>query len=271
MLDRITPVLLTYNEAPNLGRSLASLTWAKRIVVVDSYSHDATLAILATYPQVELFQRPFDSHAQQWNYALDQVQTDWALSLDADYQVTPELRAELEQLSPDAPYQSYWICFRYCVFGQPLRGTILPPRQALFQVQQARYVDDGHTQLLQAKGASQTLQRPLWHDDRKSLQRWLWAQDRYAALEVQKLLASSGAELSWGDRLRRDTPLAPLAVLVYCLILKGGLWDGLRGWYYAGQRVVAELILGLRLLEARSEHRTASVTRRKDNNQLATE
>lgn len=252
MLDQITPVLLTYNEAANLPRSLAALRWAKRIVVVDSYSDDETLAILQQYPQVELFQRTFDSHARQWNYGLAQVQTDWALSLDGDYVVTPELQAELQILTPPREQQSYWLRFRYCVFGQPLGGTILPPRQALFRVQAAQYTDDGHTQLLHCPGPSSTLSAPIWHDDRKSLQRWLWAQDRYAKLEVEKLQQTALADLGLGDRIRCQTPLAPLIILLYCLILKGGLFDGARGFYYAGQRCVAELILLLRLLESRS-------------------
>ena len=74
-LSTITPLILTYNEAPNIDRTLASLTWASRIVVIDSQSTDATLAILSRYPQVEVFQRPFDTHAQQWNYGLEQVTT----------------------------------------------------------------------------------------------------------------------------------------------------------------------------------------------------
>ena len=48
MLEAITPVLLTFNEEVNIGRTLAKLAWAREIVVVDSGSQDATLAILAT-------------------------------------------------------------------------------------------------------------------------------------------------------------------------------------------------------------------------------
>ena len=56
-LSTITPLILTYNEAPNIDRTLASLTWASRIVVIDSQSTDATLAILSRYPQVEVLDR----------------------------------------------------------------------------------------------------------------------------------------------------------------------------------------------------------------------
>jgi len=250
MLAEITPVILTYNEAPNIERTLSQLYWADRIVVVDSYSTDETLEILQHYPNVSVYQRAFDSHAAQWNYAVSQAKTSWVLSLDADYVLSDALIAELSDLSPDEPFDSYFISFQYCVFGRPLRGTILPPREALFRQDVVTYVDDGHTQRLQCWGQSSQLSSPILHDDRKSLNRWLWAQDRYALLEVEKHMISPLDEMGWGDRLRRIPGLAALIVLVYCLILKGGIFDGRAGLYYALQRATAELILSLRLIEA---------------------
>jgi glycosyltransferase involved in cell wall biosynthesis len=70
MLEQITPILITYNEQPNIERTLTRLSWAKDIVIVDSFSTDDTLNIIQQFKQVRLFQRTFDSHANQWNYAL---------------------------------------------------------------------------------------------------------------------------------------------------------------------------------------------------------
>lgn len=249
-LNQVTPLILTYNEAPNIDRTLQHLTWAETIIVIDSYSTDETLEILKTYPQVKVFQRSFDTHANQWNYGLEQVKSPWVLSLDADYCVTHELLQAIAHLPIDAPIDGYFIPFKYCVFGKPLRGTILPPRQALFQKQRALYIDDGHTQLLQVKGQSACLSACIHHDDRKPLSRWLWAQDRYMVIEVQKLRETPWNELSWGDRIRKTKILAPFVILIYCLVLKGGILDGWRGWYYAFQRVLAELLLAIRLIEA---------------------
>ena len=253
MLASITPVILTYNEAANIDRTLQRLPWADRIVVVDSFSTDETLDILARYPRVEVFQRRFDTHATQWNYGVSLVNTPWVLSLDADYCLSAALVEELTTLDPAGDIDCYTIPFRYCVFGQPLRGTILPPRAALFRRDRATYIDDGHTQRLTCWGTTATLKQPILHDDRKSLNRWLWAQDRYALLEVQKQLDSASGQLGWSDRIRRVPGLSAPIILVYCLIFKGGLLDGWAGWYYAFQRIVAELILSIRLIEAQSQ------------------
>jgi len=249
-LRNITPLLLTYNEAPNIERTLATLNWAARIVAIDSFSTDETLEILRAHPRVEVFQRKFDTHATQWNYGIDQVQSDWVLSLDADYVLSPALLEELQHWQPEPQIVGYYLPFKYCVFGTPLRGTILPPRQALFSRAHARYVDDGHTQILAVEGGqSGHFKHPIHHDDRKSLSRWLWAQDRYAQLELAKFVASDQRFSRFNDWVRKQIILAPFVVFFYCLIIKGGILDGWRGWYYAFQRMLAELLLSLYLLE----------------------
>ncbi|WP_309738664.1 glycosyltransferase, partial [Chamaesiphon sp. OTE_20_metabat_361] len=87
-IEYITPLILTYNEVPNIQRTLQKLDWATEIIVIDSYSEDRTLEILKSYPKIKIFQRKFDTHAQQWNYGLEQVKSEWVLSLDADYVLT---------------------------------------------------------------------------------------------------------------------------------------------------------------------------------------
>jgi hypothetical protein len=157
---------------------------------------------------------------------------------------------EIQSLSADTAIDGFFIRFKYCVFGKPLRGTLLPPRQALFRREKAIYIDDGHTQLLEVKGASSFLNAPIYHDDRKPLSRWLWAQDRYMGLEVKKLLAMPEQKLSLADRIRKTKILAPFVILIYCLILKGGILDGWEGWYYTFQRVLAEILLSIHLIQA---------------------
>ncbi len=249
MLEKITPLILTYNESPNIDRTLKQLTWAKRIVVIDSYSTDSTLEILKSYPQVEVFQRTFDTHTNQWNYGLEQVSSEWVLSLDADYCLTDKLIEEIKTIPLDTPFDSYFVQFKYCVFGQPLRGTILPPREVLFKRKKAIYIDDGHTQLLKVEGKSGMLSSFIDHDDRKSLSRWLWAQDRYMIIEAKKLQETPAFKLSLGDRIRQKKIIAPFIILLYCLILKAGILDGWAGWYYAFQRTLAELLLSIHLIK----------------------
>lgn len=249
MFESITPLILTYNESPNIGRILQRLIWAKRIVVVDSYSTDETLEILKSFPQVELYQRKFDTLANQVNYGLDQITTEWALSLDADYFLTDELIEEIKNLKPQDSINAYLARFKYCVFGRALRGSLYPPRKILYRREKARYEDDGHAHRVRVEGEAAWLSSYVLHDDRKPLSRWLKSQDSYMLLEVEKLRQTPREQLGLVDALRRSKALAPFVVMFYCLIIQRGILDGWAGWYYALQRILAEILLAIRLIE----------------------
>jgi len=101
------------------------------------------------------------------------------------------------------------------------------------------------------QGEVAPLALPLLHDDRKPLARWLASQQKYLQIEAANLLGTPSHRLSWVDRLRKHTPLSPLAAITFCLLLRGGLLDGRAGLTYALQRAYAELLLVLMLDEER--------------------
>ena len=248
-LDQITPLILAYNEEPNIGRCLERLTWARRVVVIDSGSNDRTLEICATFPNVQVIHRPFDNHTAQWNFGLDQIETARVLSLDADYILHEDFVSELKALPEDSDPQQIWYAeFHFVIFGKRLRSAILPPRAVLFHPQASRYVQDGHTQTLRIDFPTRNLQSRIDHDDRKSLSRWLDSQKKYALLEVEKLLACE-SPAGWPDRLRKMIWAAAPACFLFTLIAKRAILDGWPGWFYVLQRTYAELLLSLMLLE----------------------
>lgn len=247
-LDQLTAVVLTYNEAPNLERTLRSLGWAGRIVLVDSGSTDGTLDIARKFPRCEAFVRPFDNHAGQWNFGLSHVTTDWVLASDADYVFPPSARNAIEA-AMSGSLVGYRAGFEYLVHGRPIRGSILPPRTVLFRTRLGSYRMDGHTQRLSVQGETGQLPFTIAHDDRKSIGRWLRSQVSYARLEAEKLAATPARQLGMNDRLRKKIVLAPMLVFVLVYILRGGFLSGWRGFYYAVQRCAAETMLSLFLLD----------------------
>lgn len=249
MLELVTPLIITFNEAPNLGRTLRQLTWARRIVVVDSFSTDETLDMLKAYPQAEVYQRAFDGFAGQCNFGLGKVETEWVLSIDADYVVTDELIEEVRALPAHTAADCFAARFKYCVWGRPLRGTLYPPRTVLYRTARATYVDDGHAHHVIVPGHRAGLRSFIHHDDRKPLSRWTSSQAKYVEAEARKFSDARSAPLSLSDRLRKVKVVAPAAVLCYCLVLHRGLLDGWAGWYYAFERALAEVLLALRLIE----------------------
>lgn len=251
MLDHITPLILTYNEAPNVARTLEQLRWASDIVVVDSFSNDETLDIVSRFPQVRVFQRKFDNFANQCNFGLTQtgITAGWVLNLDADYVVTPELAEELRELEPRPEVTGYRTRFVYCIEGRRLRSGIYPSVIVLFRKSMGEFRQDGHAHRLHVEGEVLDLKSPILHDDRKPLRRWFESQTRYTKLEADKLLSADPSTLNWTDRIRRWRVVAPLAVLFYCLVIRGGILDGWPGCFYAFQRMLAEVMLSLYLID----------------------
>jgi glycosyltransferase involved in cell wall biosynthesis len=251
VLDQITPLVITYNEAANIRRTLDKLRWAQRIVVVDSGSTDETLDIIQGYPAAEVIKRAFTSFADQCNFGLGRVTTPWVLSLDADYELSDELIAELRSLAPAAATGGYRASFIYRIHGQPLRGTLYPARTVVYRKEGAIYRSEGHGHRVSVEGEVLPLVAPIYHDDRKPLARWLASQQRYAREEAEHPLASDRGALGQVDRIRLLAWPAPLLVFVYTLLVKGCLFDGWRGWFYVLQRVLAETLLALEIIERR--------------------
>ena len=114
----LTTLILTFNERENIGRTIAALSWAKQIVIIDSFSTDEATEIAKTlHPNITVVQRRFDTHATQWNFGLAQIRTRWVLTLDADYELSRELTSEIAELKPSDEVSAYQARFQFRIFG----------------------------------------------------------------------------------------------------------------------------------------------------------
>ncbi len=244
-------MILAFNEEANIGRTLAKLTWSKRILVIDSGSSDRTLDIIGQHPQAVVVRREFDSAAAQCNFGLTHIDSEWVLSLDADYILSDELISEIGSLRPTDNIRGFWARFVYRIFGHALRASVYPPRAVLYRRSTAAYVDEGHTQRVRIDGELLHLNHPIYHDDRKPILRWFSSQARYASLEASYLLTLDTSKLGSTDRLRLLILPAPILMFFYVLFIKRCLLDGWPGWYYTLQRSCAEAMLSIELLDRR--------------------
>jgi glycosyltransferase involved in cell wall biosynthesis len=248
LLDQITPLILTRDEEANIERTLGRLTWAAEVLVVDSFSTDATVEIARRFPNVRVVQREIDSLAGQTNFALQQITTPWVLLLDADYHVPKEFVDELRALTVPAGTRAFRGPFKYAINGKVLRGSLYPPRIVLLHREHSRVWQDGHAHRVLVDGEVGELQTPIVHDDRKSFARFVARQKVYMRQEAEKLRVADPRALNLASRLRKLIVVAPFAVLVQTLFVKGLILDGRAGLWYAWERFVAELILSRELL-----------------------
>lgn len=245
----LTAVILTWNEEENIARTLSRLNWLEKVIVVDSGSTDKTVELIKSFPNTEVYTRKFDTHAKQWNYGLSLCESEWILSLDADYILHDEFIKETRNFLTENSVTAYRAFFEFCVFGKPLRSNNTTPRPVLFKKADCIYYDDGHTQRLRINGKLETYKTKIWHDDRKPLLRWLINQSSYSIKEAEMLLNAPPDVLSVPSKLRKTKVFAPLFIFFYSLFIKGLIFNGWSGWYYTLQRTIAESLISLRLIE----------------------
>ena len=85
------------NEEKHIRRCLESVKWCDEIVVIDSGSTDATLEIASQYTS-KVIHRPWSGYVGQKRAGLEQCTEEWVLNIDADEEVSAELRKEIEQV-----------------------------------------------------------------------------------------------------------------------------------------------------------------------------
>lgn len=256
-LQKITPLVLTYNEEPNIGRTLESLRWANEVVVVDSGSTDQTENIARSFPNVKWHVRRFDSHGSQWDYGIHQtaIAAEYVLALDADMQVTSGLLQEIEQHFLAGQFAGGVIPFEYHYYGYRLSGSLCPPQLRLFRPNEVFVAQPDHTQRFSVKGSIFKFRSKLIHDDRKSIERWVASQLAYQALNQKEL--SNGGRRRMRDYFR-SLGIMPPIVGILAYIKAGGPLHGAAAARYAYERTVAEGLLAIRLMDKRLKQNSES-------------
>lgn len=245
---QVTPVILTFDEEANIGRTLGQLRWARQVIVLDSGSTDRTETMARSFPNVRFEKRPLDDLAGQWTAAVSFAATPWVLTLDADYFVSHAFAAEVEALAPPPDLAGYEARFLYAIHGRPLRASLYTPRAVVLRSGAYSFYMDGHTQRVRVGGRVERLRNPLVHDDRKDLRRFIARQKKYMRDEAAKLRATPWPAANGAAKVRKLRVVAPFAVALHTLFVKGLIFDGLAGLRYTLERVIAELILSRELI-----------------------
>mgnify|MGYP000378857292 CR=1 FL=1 len=106
---KLSVVIITYNEEKNIERCIKSvIDIADEIVIVDSFSTDKTKEICLKY-NVKFIEHKFDGHIEQKNFAITQAKYPYILSLDADEEISLELKEEIKKVKQNWRYDGYYI------------------------------------------------------------------------------------------------------------------------------------------------------------------
>jgi glycosyltransferase involved in cell wall biosynthesis len=268
----VSVLIPTLNEELNLPECLASVEWADQVCVVDSFSHDRTLAIAREHG-AGVVQHTFENYARQKNWALEclPLRHEWVLILDADERVPPDLAAEIASAIASTRWAGYYLNRRFFFLGRWIRHAGWYPswNLRLFRRRLGRYEDRPVHEHVVLDGPVGYLRHDLVHLDRRPLSAFIDRHNRYSTLEAEARLAAErrpggqerlsprllGAPVERKRFLRERVwprlPCKPLVLFVYMYLVRRGFLDGRPGLALCVFHAWQEFVVGMKLAELR--------------------
>lgn len=224
----ISAIIITRNEEGQIRECLESLSLCEEIILVDSFSDDATVEI-AREMGAKVTQREFRGFGDQKSFALSLASCDWVISLDADERLTPELQAEIRLELKQPRAQCYRIPRLSQFLGRSFYHSGWWPDQPLrlFRRGAAEFNQNAVHESLMSTHEAVVLTEPMVHLSIRSLQQ---------ALSKSTLYSTLGAKAVAEKKRRPKLTTAAvhgLGAFFKTYVLKRGFLDGREGFLNA--------------------------------------
>lgn len=229
---KLTAIILTKNEEQNISRCLDSLTFCDEIVVIDDNSIDDTVKI-AESKGAKIERRELNNDfTSQRNFGLEAAHGEWILFIDADEEVTPELRKEINKVV-NSPIQkkAYYIPRRDFWWGRQLRfGEVLEARRLgfirLVRKHSGKWIGKVHEKYL-INSMVGKLNGYINHYPHPTVRDFISEVNMYSTIRAKELL-SQGKKASIPEILT-----VPFAKFIYDYFFLLGFLDGSAGYAYS--------------------------------------
>lgn len=249
-------VVITHNEAANIGRCLDSVPFAADKLVVDSGSDDGTPEVARAHG-ARVVHQDWLGFGPQRNVASTLALHDWILVLDADEFLSPELAAELAAGLPAllaSDMAGAWLRRSTWYMGAPMRWyrPMVGERMArLYHRGRARWTDARVHESLRFDGATAAFAAAFNHLHNPTLVHKQLKVLRYAELKA----------LDWHDRRKParmwQSPFVYLSAFLKDYVLRLAMLDGWRGFVVA--QVAANYALYKRMRYYEMQRNPASI------------
>lgn len=227
-MEKISVVIITKNEEKNIARCIESVRdVADEIIVVDSFSSDATKHICNTY-NVRFIEHAFEGHIQQKNWAMEQARYNCILSLDADEALSPQLQKEIIAIKAKWLYDGYMFnrLTNYCGAWIKHSGWYPDKKIRLFKKEKATWGGQNpHDIIVMAKNSTvQYVNHTILHYSFYSISQHLQQIDSFTTI-------ASHEKYKKGENVTVvKIIIAPLLKFLKHYIIKAGFLDGFYGF-----------------------------------------
>lgn len=190
-MNKLSVVIITFNEEENIGKCIDSVRQVvDEVVVIDSFSTDKTIEI-AKAKGARIILHKFEGHIQQKNFAKEQATHNWVLSIDADETLSEELKQSIaiaKQSSDADGYTMNRLNF-YC--GKPIKTCGWYPDKKLRLWNRTKGTWTGinpHDKFELVKGAIfKNLSGDILHNTYPTYESFLAQRDKFATISAQHL------------------------------------------------------------------------------------
>jgi glycosyltransferase involved in cell wall biosynthesis len=246
-MPKVSVYVIAYNDEPNIRACLESVRWADELIVVDSYSTDATETISREFTD-KVYQHEFKGFGRLRNEAVAYASCDWVFSLDTDERATPELRDEIRRLLEGGPQgDAYFVPRRNYFLGRWIHhcGWYPDYRQPqLFRKDRMRYRTDLVHEGFEVDGRLGYLKEHVLQYPFRDLDHFLTKQDRYSSLMAERMRQE-------GRRFKPHLLLThPPFTFFKMYLLRAGFLDGMPGLILSGLYAYYTFIKYAKLWEA---------------------
>jgi glycosyltransferase involved in cell wall biosynthesis len=239
---KLSVAMIVKDEADRIGPTLAAITCADEILVVDGGSKDGT-ADLCRARGCTVLQRDFDGYGAQKAFAVSRCANDWVLNLDADEVLTPELDREIRALldRPEIPEAAFQVEMRLVFLGRAFRwGKHARERHVrLFDRTRAGYDDAEVHEGVRTRGPVGRLRERLYHHSFRDQHHFVQKMNDYTTRGASVLRARGKGRPAWLSLL--SWPF----YFVRSYLLQGNFLNGVPGlvwsFYFSVQPVVKYL------------------------------
>jgi glycosyltransferase involved in cell wall biosynthesis len=220
----LTGVVLAKNEQAHIGACLSSLKFCDQLLLVDDFSTDDTAKISKSIGAKIISHKFSGDFAAQRNFALQHVTTPWALFLDADERVSPELGAEITANLKNPKYDAYFIPRQDYLWGKALNHG--DPGNAFFVrlgKSSSHTWGGGVHAIWSPPGPVGKLQHPIIHYPHPTVADFIAHINTWSTYRAQELI-SQKINVSFAQVL-----FIPILKFFHLYLLKLGFLDGMPG------------------------------------------
>ena len=245
----LSVIVITKNESRDIARCLASVAWADEIIVLDSGSTDDTVSICQRFTS-QVFVTDWPGFGLQKQRALERASGDWVLSLDADEEVPPALKQEIQQAMLRSAAQGFEIprLSSYCGHQMKHSGWWPDHVLRLFRRDAGRFTDDVVHERVVVAGRVQRLRNAILHESYVDLNEVLDKVNSYSALGAKKLF-EQGKRASLGLAIGKG-----VWTFFRTYVLRAGFLDGAQGLMLAISNAEASYYKYLKLRDLYRTH-----------------